>query len=124
MRLLDPDRDADAVRRVDADRDDRAVHAGREAVGGGDGLGAGDRLVLVVVDEVVVGAGQRREVRGRLLVASLGERGAAVQGKPGQADQRDEGQGEDDQDLAARSLAAMPRRSVTMDVRIIGSPRC
>ena len=103
VRLVDADRHADAVGGVDVDGHDRAVDAVREAVRRRDRLRRGDGLRFVVVDEVVVRGGEGGEVRGRLLVAALGERGPAVQREPGHADEDDQGQGEDDEDLAVRA---------------------
>ena len=78
--------------------------------------------VCVVVEQVVVRAGERRKVGRALLVASLGERRATVQHEADHRDDRNEGEGEDDDDLAAGgSSAGRPVRDMVETPRFIGS---
>ena len=57
-----------------------------------------------MVEEVVVRAGERREVGRALLGPPLGERRAAVEDEADHRDDRDERQGEDDDDLTAGAV--------------------
>ena len=59
------------------------------------------RLRRVVAQQVVVRAGEGGEIRRRLLVAPLGIGSAAVDREADDPDDRDHGQDEDNEDLAA-----------------------
>ena len=109
-----------AVSIADADR--RAADAVREAVAAATVRARVVGLRRVAVDEVVVGGGERGEVRRGLLVATLGEGGAAVEGEPGDPDEDDQRQGEHDEDLASAARAV---RDASSDLLVVtGSWRC
>ena len=81
-----------------------AVDAGR-LPGGGHGCGIpGERLV--VVDEERVRSGERGEVAGGLLVATVSERGTTVEDQADHGNHGDECESEDDDDLATLVAAS------------------
>ena len=92
------------------------------AVGGGHGATPIDREARGVVDEVVVRGREGRKIGGRLLVAPLREGGAAVERKPGEAQQDHQSECEQDQDLtvlACRCLVPPGHRRPPLDHKAV-----
>jgi hypothetical protein len=102
---VDVDGHLDADRGVDGNVDGHAPHRVLVAVDASRLPRGSDRCCiagewLVVVDEERVRSGERGEVAGGLLVATVRERGTAVEDQADHGDHGDEGESEDDDDLA------------------------